>query len=86
MNKNIHIGNRQVLLNYSQSYPKNRETLLASPAFLKFVTYFIGQQKESSPEMYDYLRQQGKYSFCDLCHCMDYFGTHQIFTRKADLS
>lgn len=37
MNKNIHIGNRQVLLNYSQSYPKNRETLLASPAFLKFV-------------------------------------------------
>ena len=65
MNKNIHIGNRQVLLNYSQSYPKNRETLLASPAFLKFVTYFIGQQKESSPEMYDYLRQQGKYSVAE---------------------
>lgn len=62
MNQNIHIGNRQVLLNYSQSYPRNREALLASPAFLKFVVYFIGQQKESNPEMYDYLRQDGKYT------------------------
>ena len=46
MEKKISIANRQVLLNYDKAYPKNRETLLKSNTFRKFMTYFIQIQKE----------------------------------------
>lgn len=55
MEKKISIANRQVLLNYDKAYPKNRETLLKSNTFRKFMTYFIQIQKEMSPAIYEYL-------------------------------
>lgn len=65
MNRQIQIGNRQVLLNYDFSYPKNRDALLASIPFRKYITYFISQQKVNDPHMYDYLRRHGKYTVAE---------------------
>lgn len=57
MLKKISISNGQVVLNYNRAYPKNRETLLKSRTFEKFITYFIRIQKETYPKIYLYLTQ-----------------------------
>lgn len=62
MQKKISIANRQVIINYNKAYPKNRETMLASGPFRKFVTYFIAIQKEEDHENYDYLTKNGTLS------------------------
>lgn len=62
MQKKISIANRQVIINYNKAYPKNRETLLASSAFLRLVTYFIAIQKEEDVKSYNYLTLDGKLS------------------------
>lgn len=60
MLKKISISNGQVVLNYNRAYPKNRETLLKSRTFEKFITYFIRIQKETYPKIYMYLTQDEK--------------------------
>lgn len=60
MLRNISISNGQVILNYNRAYPKNREALLKSRTFKKFVTYFIKIEKIHNPKMYDYLTQNEK--------------------------
>lgn len=60
MLKKISIANGQVVLNYNRAYPKNREVLLKSRTFEKFITYFVRIQKETYPKIYNYLTQDGK--------------------------
>ena len=57
MLKKISISNGQVVLNYNRAYPKNRETLLKSRTFEKFITYFIRISKETDPKNYMYFTQ-----------------------------
>ncbi len=57
MDKKISIANRQVILNYNKAYPRNRESLLGSEGFRKFVTYFIAIVKDTDPHFYEYLTQ-----------------------------
>ncbi len=59
MLKKISISNGQVVLNYNRAYPKNREALLKSRTFEKFVTYFIRIQKETDPKNFAYFTQDG---------------------------
>lgn len=60
MEKKISIANRQVILNYNKAYPKNRETLLKSKTFEKFITYFINIEKDMDVNIYDYLTNDGE--------------------------
>ncbi len=62
MQNKIHIGSRQVILNYSRAYPKNRESLLGSDSFKRFISYFIHSMKEDSPKLYDYVLRHGKFT------------------------
>lgn len=55
MEPKISIANRQVIINYNRAYPKNRETLLKSSVFRKYMTFFIGIQKDMNRDIYDYL-------------------------------
>lgn len=55
MDKKISIANRQVILNYNKAYPKNRETLLKSKTFQKFITYFIDIEKDLDYGIYEYM-------------------------------
>lgn len=60
MLRKISIANGQVILNYNRAYPKNRETLLKSRTFLKFITYFIQIQELHNPKLYAYITEDGR--------------------------
>ncbi len=60
MLKKISITNGQVILNYNRAYPKNRETLLKSRTFEKFIMYFIRIQKLNNIKIYNYLTRDGE--------------------------
>lgn len=62
MLKKISISNGQVILNYDLAYPKNRDALLKSSTFRKFISYFIAISKQTSPNVYAYLTQDGTVS------------------------
>ena len=60
MLKKISITNGQVILNYNRAYPKNRETLLKSRTFEKFIVYFIRIQELNNVKIYNYLTRDGE--------------------------
>ena len=62
MEKKISIANRQVILNYNKAYQKNREALLKSSTFRKFIEYFIRVEKDLDHAVYMYLTCDEKYS------------------------
>lgn len=61
MENKISIANRQVIINYNKAYPKNRETLLKSKSFRRFLQYFIKLDKINEPELYDFLTNDGEW-------------------------
>lgn len=62
MEKKISIINRQVILNYNKAYPKNREALLKSRTFQKFIAHFIYVEKDLEPALFQYLTNDGAWS------------------------
>lgn len=62
MQNKIHIGNRQVIMNYNRAYPKNRETLLGSESFKQFIGYIVESTKEKNLKLYNYVTLNGKFT------------------------
>ncbi|MCF0246778.1 MAG: hypothetical protein HUJ55_08155 [Ileibacterium sp.] len=90
MEKKISIANRQVILNYNKAYPKNREALLKSSTFRKFIEYFIRVEKDLDHAVYMYLTCDEKYSieeaaqkFCTFLRLLAVF-EYQELAESAD--
>lgn len=58
----ISIANGQVILNYDRAYPRNREALLKSRTFNKFIGYYIAIVNTTNPKLYEYLTDNGAMS------------------------
>ena len=85
MEKKISIANRQVILNYNKAYPKNREALLKSNTFRKYIEYFIRVEKDMDTVVYSYLTCDDKYSieeaavkFCTFLRLLAVFEYHEL--------
>ncbi len=72
MQNKFEISNNQVIINYNLAYPKNREVLLKSHTFCRFVQFFIETQEKENDTLFQYLTNNGSLSVTeaakDFCH------------------
>jgi len=62
MQNKIHIGSSQVILNYNRAYPRNRESLLGSEPFKRFLRHVIETSKQNNAKLFDYVTMNGKFT------------------------
>ena len=62
MQNKIHIGSSQVILNYNRAYPRNRESLLGSEPFKRFLRHVIETSKENNTKLFVYVTMNGKFT------------------------
>lgn len=55
----ILVSDSQFVVNYSKAYPKDRQALLKSETFHKFITYYISHLKKENERLYMYITKNG---------------------------